>query len=240
MGVALRLKNTKIDRLVMLFSVDWFLEHWAEIGLNVDDRKKRECVRDRCREIVRAVIDGASEYWLVNFSEQRIATTFQQFRILLDKCRLSEEAIRRMNLIITGGCQEDEPRLARILTSITMTLLQNNIDGTHPLGGALASRLRSTWNRTEIATADFEELSRRSNSKWDQYIRNLTPDLPCYLSDYVNAELTVEDRFKRFWLSIRAELPEAETKSLAALYVEAVRLQPGEEISLPDWMAISK
>jgi hypothetical protein len=65
--------DTMVDQVVMLLSTDWFLPYWSLIGIEADE--ERLCVQKGCRQIVHEVMNGATDYYSVNFSYERLRAT---------------------------------------------------------------------------------------------------------------------------------------------------------------------
>jgi hypothetical protein len=82
--------DTMVDRVVMLLSTDWFLPYWYLIGIDASEPKL--CVQKGCRQIVHEVMNGATNYYHTNFSDERFRATRQSICDLTRKCRLGESS----------------------------------------------------------------------------------------------------------------------------------------------------
>jgi hypothetical protein len=69
-----------VDKVVMLLSTDWFLPYWSVVGIEATEQKL--CVQEGCRQIVHEMVNGATEYYHVNFSDERLRATRQSLRDL--------------------------------------------------------------------------------------------------------------------------------------------------------------
>jgi len=90
--------SAKIDSLVMLLSADWFFDRWGQHSIAAEEGV-RSCVQRGCREIVKAFMGHADQYWLISFSSERIADTQNQFHRLTERCGLSRTALKRLRAI---------------------------------------------------------------------------------------------------------------------------------------------
>jgi hypothetical protein len=82
----------KLDELVMLLSTDWFSQNWFAIRIQADT-SQRTSIREGCREIVKQILSGATQYWLRSFSQERVKETKLMLHALLVKCELEKSAI---------------------------------------------------------------------------------------------------------------------------------------------------
>ncbi|MGA2436364.1 MAG: hypothetical protein ABSG25_13890, partial [Bryobacteraceae bacterium] len=83
-------KSIMTDYLTILLSTDWFLPHWAEIGIDLAEDKKVG-IQQGCREIVDEILDGADDFFLGDFSEERMRRTNSSFLALLRRWDVEHE-----------------------------------------------------------------------------------------------------------------------------------------------------
>jgi hypothetical protein len=124
-----------------------------------------------------------------------------------------------------------------LLVSLTQKLLAGSLDDQIPkidrtITDALV-KMWDDWNQHDIDRLDIEQLCLNSNSSWDRYTRNLTPDLPTMLSDYVLAIAEEHDKFQLLWIALRNTLTLQQQDILLSWYRAAAQSLTGREIILP-------
>ena len=77
-----------------------------------------------------------------------------------------------------------------------------------------------------------------STSNWDQYLRQVTPDLPTYLSDWASNNLQTPDRFRRFWAELFWVTSNREREVLRVWYEGEAKsvADPAFVLEAPEWM----
>ena len=229
--------ETRIDQIVMLLSTDWFFDYWGTIGLAISHQERRT-IQEGCRNIVKQIMGSAKDYYLTVFSNTRLNQTRSMFNALLGNVRLGEGAINRINLLTSA---EADPRLDDglrwLLTHITDLLLDESpLIKQHELNPAIKQRLQNVCDQSGLFdsdTVDFEELCLDSRSEWDEYVKNLTPELPTTLSDYLEAEILRGDRFEIIWTTIQTEVSPTEQQELMSWYRAVARSATGGEVTFP-------
>src|SRR5712691_1758585 len=122
-----RMRENRIDKLVMLLSTDWFSEYWSTIGLFLMAQKKI-LVQIGCREIVQQILSGAKEYWSTSFSKERIEKTISMFQSMLEHSDIEKSTRERMNELISGKEESSlDTRTAWLLRSITQMIVTNSL-----------------------------------------------------------------------------------------------------------------
>src|SRR5262249_21134400 len=93
----------RFDDVVMLLSTDWFLPHWSRVGLNVP-AAERVKVQEACRitvgHIVARAPSDAKEYWLTDFSPERVAKSHSLLRTELSTRQVPAEVIAAIETLI--------------------------------------------------------------------------------------------------------------------------------------------
>jgi hypothetical protein len=224
----------KLDNTIMLLSTDWFLPYWYGIGVGLDEKKKG-LFKQGCREIVKQIVSGAKEYWLSNFSDERLQRTYFMLRELIQKCGLERQVTQRI-LALAG--EQQTPHLQEgtewLLISLTEQLLNNSLEQGRELSPAIKEALAKPWNEGKGSGSEvnLEQLSLASESEWDNYIRALTPDLPTSLVDYFRS-VEAEAKFWLLWAVVDTKLTRDQKQELLLWYRRVGRSITGEEFVLP-------
>jgi len=173
-----------VDHAAMLLSTDWFAPHWSVIG--IDAEAEKECFQKGCRDIVRLLINGAAEYYHVDFSNERINRTREGIRSLIRSCGLSEAAANRLEGIVAHKSGRDQLQKTAWLFRVLNDKLVQDEKLEKPIKIVLVHSRRLFSLAYDL---DFEGMSLQSSTEWDKYIRSLTPELPTSLSDLVSTAL---------------------------------------------------
>jgi len=227
-----------VDRFAMLLSTDWFLEFWPRIGIVVS-KQEAALLQEGFRDIVRHIVLGAEQYWLASFSVERIQETYRMLQKLLKSSGVRKSVTDRIGRLAAGwpqGLVVDETT-AWVLTSITRMLSDNSLTQDSADSAKLDRSIRSlvitAYANSQPDSIDLEQQNLQSKSRWDEYVRKLTPDLPTYLSDYLSAGLLKQTEFERFWDLVRASLTPEQREEVLNWYRAAAHSIYDEEISLP-------
>jgi hypothetical protein len=110
-----------LDRIVMLLSADWFKSHWHSIGISAE-LWHREQFSEQCRDIVRRMMAGQSEYWQISFEEVRINETYSHFFRSAEQCEFDQHGLE----ILRGIADEsifDTPGYENTALMLSLTQL---------------------------------------------------------------------------------------------------------------------
>jgi hypothetical protein len=225
------------DYIVMLLSTDWFLDSWRWIGLEVEESIKRN-VQIGCRQIVKGMMGNASQYYNISFGEPRKQETVRLLRELLAKSDVGEDFKSRMEEILYGPTARfEDSQSAWLIAELTGHIATRTYSAVEcRLPPEIVRTVSERWRASETRLPNFEGLNLSSDSSWDVYIRELTPDLPTTLSDLVLVQLITPQRFFLFWQSMKAELSNEQRAELINWYRDAAKRQSGHDLRLPTWV----
>jgi hypothetical protein len=231
----LGMKARKTDMLVMLLSTDWFKPYWFALGIGLGEKQKG-IVQQGCREIVNQILSGAKEYWLANFSTERLEQTQNKLWGLLRESGADESSTRRIAALIGEGKSSTiENGTAWILVSITEQLFNNVLPTDQVLNPAVKEVLAgawSMWNNFDFPKINFKESCLASTSEWDKYIRSLTPGLPTSVSDFLD-DIESQTKSQLLLTAINVQLTSTQRRELMTWYSRVGRSLSGEELKLP-------
>lgn len=226
-----------LDRLVMLLSSDWFRSHWHDIGLMVAVGEQEQLVQD-CRDIVRRMMDGQTEYWNISFEESRISATYNLFFGAIVRCKLGQHDVEILRsvadesiFLATGSGGSDA-----LILSLTQLFVQDpsfRIENGGELSTKVIEKL-SVICDAKVAP-DFRLLCQASTTSWDHVLRMLTPDLPDHLADFAELIFNQIDESSRIWAQISSTLNDEDQELLANLYSKAAEDLTGQRIDLRRW-----
>jgi hypothetical protein len=184
--------DTTADKLAMLLSTDWFLPHWVTIG--IDPGSGAIALQQACRNIVHDLIGEASNYYLVPFTEKRLATTREALVRAAVECSLSPSGAMRIEQICAPNPYRDEQHKAAwvLLDLVGPELLQDQ-----QLEPTIRTALNEAKQRFKF-DGGLNQHCVESQTAWDTYVCGLTPEQPSALSDFVTAGLIVEAQFASF------------------------------------------
>ena len=202
------------DNLIMLLSTDWFLPYWGEIGISIDEVKKRG-IQQGCREIVKYILSGSKDYYLRNISLKRKRKSVFRFRALLRKWEAEPEVsetyeewanlfLGKLNASFTYWCS-------------TIELVQDRVqEGGPNLNASIRAEVVKAWETSHMEVPGFPDICLKSESSWDAYTRTLLVS-PKSLGTILNSVLG-EHSFKSFWTNLRQRLTPEQVQELLAWY----------------------
>jgi hypothetical protein len=224
------MSSYELDKLVMLLSADWFFYHWQLIGIFTVDGTK-SFVQKGCREIVKQIMSGATQYWETSFSEARVKETQAMLNALLKRSDLAEVTTSRITGLFLRPESFIDEGTRWLLVSMTEQLLDGAANA--PQDATIIEALRREWNQWQkVDEIDFNKLCLTSATPWDLYLRNTTSDLPAMLADYVCA-IASQSKFEVLWGFINVSLTVKQRHELLAWYRAKGQSLTGEPLRLP-------
>jgi hypothetical protein len=223
-----------IDKIIMLLSTDWFFDQWLVVGLDIDEEIRRT-IQVGCRRIVIEMIGTARDYWHASFSEERVSNTRMMFDKLLAQSEAKFTAISSINaLIAPANNQTVDSGTQWALLHLTELIISGSSEANNvELEPRLKRNLSVMWREWEWVETDCEGASVNSASEWDKKVRDLTPDLPSRLCDYLSQEIIGSRKFEIFWAFIQTTLTATQRKELFESYRFLAELLGMGEISIP-------
>jgi hypothetical protein len=144
-----------------------------------------------------------------------------------------EDAAKEVQTLMLEESAPFDKNTRWLIMHMTAELVKNRLASEVPeLNTRIKAVLIEAWVKTSFDSLDLKQHNLNSVSKWDRYIRSLTPDLPSFLSDFVAAELLGARRFELFWGILRTNLESEQKRQLLGWYETAARVLDGIEIRL--------
>jgi hypothetical protein len=224
------------DSLIMLLSTDWFAPYWQTIDLEIA-ADTRHCIQSSCRGLVRQIVSGTEQYYHVSFSDERIQNTKDTIMRLIAVCHVNDATANLFESLVKRQERvgSDTGRAGWIFFALTKRLLTDwsprEDSYLDPFIRATVARVFAKYDVSEI---NFGQLCLNSTSTWDRYIRDLTPDQPTHLADYLGAQLISPRTFDHVWSDLRKELSENRRKELLAWYQATAKSFMGLDIPVED------
>src|SRR5579864_6586554 len=241
-GITLVAKPTA-DRLAMLLSADWFAPYWRHFGIVLSEA---ECalVRQAAREVTRRLIGSVYLYWNIDFSEQRITDTKRSFADRVKAAGIAEAGREQiLELLDDKTREQDEAATTLWLFGALLDQLSSGSPSANPphIADDALRTIGSLWANRSSTMDVSDQLERAvlsASTEWDRYLRNLTPDLPTYLSDWASNRLRKPDDVRRFWAELFWVIPANDRLRLRRwLESESAKLaDPGFVVISPGWM----
>jgi hypothetical protein len=229
------MSDSRFDAVVMLLSTDWFLPFWSRVGLNVPPIEGVK-VQEACRITVRHIISGApadaQEYWLTDFTPERLAKS----RTLLINGLLEREVPAGVVSAVERFLRGENPTIDGPTQWLVVRLTEQLISGESSvrldLPAAAQQALKEAWSRCQEVDLEWDELCRQSRSSWDAYTRSLTPDLPLWLA-YSASDFANQPEFGCLWEFVQTALSNEERKQLLRWYHTAAESLTDNPLRLP-------
>jgi hypothetical protein len=229
------MKSANLDKTVMLLSADWFLPRWSLFGIDVG-RSQKAVLQQGFQEVVRYIMLGALEYWLTDFSKERIEKTKSMFYAVLTRAPFPQYALDTIKTLIgESALLELDDRTRWLLVSITQQVDDENLRAESKVPSESLSVVRQLvrrWKQNDLDRGNLCEACLSSQSSWDTYLRNITPDLPAMLADYALG-LSTQRKFLSLWHAINTELSHQQRIALFDWYRSAAERLDGIELKLP-------
>lgn len=221
------------DKLAILLSADWFVSAWPICGL----RSPLNCrmrVRDRCRDLVRELLNGHSSYWEVEFSDRRGKETEAQLLDILAAAGLATEDLSLLRQAISEDAQllEEDASLLLNLCSLLVSQYRRGEIATVPVGGESVRTIEEALSGFALE-AELVTLAKSAHTDWDLWLQSLSTGLPM-LQD------TARDLFERvgplnnFIAALRVRLNQEDYERLRAWLITTSISLTGESLNLPE------
>jgi hypothetical protein len=219
--------DTTADKLLLVLSTDWFAPYWPSIGLYVAKDKKAD-VQRRLREEVRRSFLGRT-YWHAAFDASRVESTSGALLAAFEGN--AGEATRQALLALAGKGQlvHESGREIWLLSTMTEMLVDS---GDESLSADLIDAIRRAWNLSQSGSTDWLEVCEGSSTEWDLSVQSLTPDIPCWLADFIAAEIEDVDQFGMFWSELHRLATESMIDGLRDWYKAAAIALTDEDVDL--------
>jgi hypothetical protein len=213
--------DTMVDMVVMLLSTDWFLPYWFVVGIDASEEKV--CVQKGCRQIVHELMNGATNYYQINCSDERLQATRQSIRDLARKCGLGESSEMNLEDLVDSRPERDQFYKGAWL----FRTLANNLADDDQLDVPTKLVLERTRRQHSVMDdLDFQQLCSRSNSAWDNYTRSLTPELPTSLADFLSEDLVAS----QLLTSVLSQLTQAQRDELLSRFQSIAKSVTGVDV----------
>lgn len=219
----------------MLLSTDWFLPFWSRVGLNVQSAERVK-VQEACRITVGHILSGAPgdarQYWLTDFSPERLAKSQSLLTQGLRERKVPAEVLSSIESFIRGNNPTIDGPTQWLVVSLTEQLINGESSVRLDLPSVTQRALKEAWSRCHEVDLDWGELCRQSSSSWDAYSRSLTPDLPLMLADSAS-DFVNQPEFACFWEFVQTALTNTERKQLLHWYHTAAESLTNNPLRLP-------
>lgn len=220
--------DTTIDSVVMLLSTDWFLPYWSVIGVAAAEGKL--CIQAGCRQIVQDLMNGASDYYGADFSEERLTTTRQSIYSLAKQCALvKSDEMKLTDLVESQPDREQFYKGAWLFRILAKKLVKDR-----ELNAQTRAILEDATREQAVKDAvNFEQLCSESNSQWDKYVQSLTPDIPTSLANFLSVDLVSS----QLLTNVLPQLTTAQQEQLLSIFRSVAKSDTGVDVD-GDWRPV--
>lgn len=224
------------DALIMLLSTDWFLPYWAEIGINLSEKKK-SCVQQGCRKIVAQILGDNESKFMSDFSDERMQETETRFLALLQNCNAESELsetrrewanLPNQELNAAWNCARSNSQIR------SGALLENG----PVLDAPIRSEVAKIWDEYDVEAYAFRDVSLHSKTDWDLYSQ-IAWGGPTVLVGQLQSVLQYR-RLRESWNQLRQRLTDQQLDQLVSWYRAMVefRLHEDRPDLIPSFMAL--
>lgn len=230
--------NPVIDKLVMLLSSDWFLGQWTLLCMK-SDLPARLAMMQKCRAIVAQILGGALNYWEVSFEDTRLLKTYESFFAAATECKLHISDIDFLRKIADQDqLGIEEGNHISMLASLTQLLISDSSKEVRKdISVETVETIAPIFATLDVSRSDIVPLCLNSNTDWDKKIRNLTPDLPDLLGDFLLGVYEQMHHFIQFWALVVENISPDARAQLIEWYCDTALELIGRDLEIPKWMA---
>lgn len=200
------------DNLSFLLSTDWFLPAWNLCGLQATSRARLEAQK-QCRGIVELLVRNCETYWDAEFSESRGEQTKDDVIRALNAAKLGQSDLLIFEKYLNDTDSAEESVAEDSLVSSLFSLLVHEAGEGNIESGLLSASTIQVVQRALAGQESefvFFEVWRKSSSKWDAYLSQLTPDLPSFTVDTARELSRRAGGVEKMTSKLRTELSEEE------------------------------
>jgi hypothetical protein len=223
----MKMIDATADKLLLLLSTDWFAPYWPSIGLWVN-RDNKHGIQRLLRAEAQRVFVGRT-YWHAAFDSARLEATSTALLSAFENYGEIEAGKRLVALIGREPSIQEPAKEAWLLSTMTEMLADS---GDESLPAELLNAVRAAWSVAQIGSRSWRDICEKASAEWDAVIQRLTPDLTCWLADFVAVEIQDIDSFGLFWSDFRQLQTEQMVNRLKDWYRTTAHSLTGEAIEL--------
>jgi hypothetical protein len=167
---------------------------------------------------------GDEQYYFISFAQERTTETERQFAALLQRANIPQKMIDTFFQFVSLDPESSSARwMVTMTTSMLVTRHQSlpTDEAIPALDGAITGLL-ARWYEQQPKRIEFGPICLSSTTDWDNYIRNLTPELPACLADYAQVGLIDELSFGDLRNAL-AQLTPSQRRQLEEWYSVIIR-----------------
>lgn len=224
------------DQFVLLLSSDWgepFLQ--CDLELTHDEMRN---VKLASRSAVEHLMSTALEpktFYNADMSIERRKRTWN----ILSSHLLSKKTLERVQLFIENDLNQkhfDDITLSALWLILDDYFVSRASSDINQINSQKLIQLKSVFIQLESGDDDIEQIAIDSNSKWDNYLTSLTPEIPTALSDFYEIKVNINSKFKRFWVNVMKILDKEEESLLLSWLAREYESLTGNRFGVPDWL----
>lgn len=213
------------DFLILLLSTDWFLPYWAEIGINIAENKKAG-IQQGCRQIIDEILNGADDFYLASFSEERKQATVAAFLLLLRRWEAEPETAAALKE--WEGLSHTE--LTAVIECARLNTEVPSADGSGNLPSlefAIRAEVVRAWEAHSLKASVFRDVCLGSRTNWDLRTQKLLSS-PRTLVNQLWAVL-LDHRLRTFWANLQERLSSQQLQELVSWYRAMIKVRTHED-----------
>lgn len=226
-----------LDSFLMLLSADWFKPYWRSINIELSTEKTLLVVK-LCRITVKAFMQGAPDYYLIDFGAERQAKTWQSF---LEALKINSLSNIECDVIQTAAAQFCSFSAASttsyaLFKTVILELSRKNSNPSMPgPRPRISAVIQETLQQACQTSAQFyshldeiEAVAEASTTQWDTYLRSLMPGTPEILFIEFDGRIVTPQFCETAWTLLRSKLNKEQLEMLRTALISRI-----EEIADP-------
>jgi hypothetical protein len=213
------------DDLIMLLSTDWFLPHWADIGIDLAE-DRRIGIQQGCRQIINQILNGAESLFYCNFSEERKEETRSKFLELLRAWNAEAEVTATYQEWL--GLSRPDLNAAWTCSHLNQKISLGDIPIDIPeLDREVRAAVLKVWDQYALKPSTFRDICLNSKTEWDAYTRTALGE-PSSLASQLHRVL-LDHRLREFWIHLSQSLTSHQLQDLVSWYRLMIRSMSHED-----------
>lgn len=203
----------------MLLSADWFLPYQHELALSID-RDAAISLQEQCRAEVKTMLGSTKRYDRISLSSVRVSRTrdalLRAFELFAPNSLFAKASIL---MIAAGRKYPPQDFFAFQLSHLNHRLVERAYDEIGDvLGSDLKRKLLDILGLTLQPPKDYGAAGTASQTRWDRFLRSLTPAQPTLLSDVLTSKVVPHLELLRFRQMASSRLSTLEAEALQRWY----------------------
>jgi hypothetical protein len=233
-------KAANWDYFIMLTSAEWATPYSPLLGFSAS-KNVADVIQTASRSVVKDFLNGASDYYHVDFSDTRYKKTHAFFnRRMQDLCLPETQIEMVLNAANEFTHKSSDGAIDWLLGRAANQIFKSDQLINNQLAESIFNQCMQYWEQSSDFYSYSSEIERAcllSKDDWDIFLRSLTPGQPTVLSDML-IELADNKGVRLFWSLIKTRLTKEQISGFRLFWMNNAITLGGHDHSLefPAWL----